>query len=372
MTSDRSGSAVPPRPLSPFLETSAGPKTPSGRSLRLFAVALFATLGSGCAIYRDPEPTRQTEPPSAEEWTRLEESWGPGEFAALLTGTVSSKDRNFWMNIPFASWYVRDQDRKGGGVLGGALAYDMVTVNRHQGRAESKKMTSVGLLGIAGRLEERKLDGSRGYSKHHWLFPFYRYKNVDGQRTVYPLFIFPIALRDDPHPGVAYDPRALAAETGDPIHPPGVHERRPTVASSGLLDPPPFEEPIEGDPYAAPAGLDSPEDWTIEPASSALVRTEDSVQNWDPPVRTSDDRGGATWRTADDETRRRSIEEKSEKLPTVRAASSRYTVRKGDSLFRIAREQYGSNSAWKKIYEANRDQLPSPDRLKVGMTLRLP
>ena len=51
-----------------------------------------------------------------------------------------------------------------------------------------------------------------------------------------------------------------------------------------------------------------------------------------------------------------------------------YVARKGDSLWSIAAkpEIYGKATWWRRIYEANRDQLKSPDRLRAGMTLKIP
>jgi ABC-type amino acid transport substrate-binding protein len=50
-----------------------------------------------------------------------------------------------------------------------------------------------------------------------------------------------------------------------------------------------------------------------------------------------------------------------------------YVVQTGDSLSKIARDFFGSASAWQRIYEANRDVIgDDPGRLKVGMTLEIP
>ena len=51
-----------------------------------------------------------------------------------------------------------------------------------------------------------------------------------------------------------------------------------------------------------------------------------------------------------------------------------YVVQKGDALWSIAAkpEIYGKASAWRRIYDANRDVLKSPDKLKAGMTLKIP
>ena len=49
-----------------------------------------------------------------------------------------------------------------------------------------------------------------------------------------------------------------------------------------------------------------------------------------------------------------------------------HTVEKGDTLSAIAKQYYGKASAWPKIFEANRDQLDDPDRIKPGQVLRIP
>lgn len=50
-----------------------------------------------------------------------------------------------------------------------------------------------------------------------------------------------------------------------------------------------------------------------------------------------------------------------------------YVVKKKDTLYSIARAQYGEAGRWKDIYEANRSELGGdPNRLRVGQTLTLP
>lgn len=49
-----------------------------------------------------------------------------------------------------------------------------------------------------------------------------------------------------------------------------------------------------------------------------------------------------------------------------------YVVQSGDMLSKIAQKTYGSAGKWRRIYDANRDVLSSPDALKVGMRLRIP
>ena len=49
-----------------------------------------------------------------------------------------------------------------------------------------------------------------------------------------------------------------------------------------------------------------------------------------------------------------------------------YTVKKGDSLSKIAKEIYGNANEWRKIFEANRDQIEDPDMIQPGQKLKIP
>ena len=49
-----------------------------------------------------------------------------------------------------------------------------------------------------------------------------------------------------------------------------------------------------------------------------------------------------------------------------------YAVGADDTLTGIARTHLGRTSRWVQIYRMNRDQLPSPHKLKLGMVLRMP
>lgn len=51
---------------------------------------------------------------------------------------------------------------------------------------------------------------------------------------------------------------------------------------------------------------------------------------------------------------------------------STYTVQSGDSLYRISSRVYNTGAHWRRIFEANRDQLSSPSELRPGMVLRIP
>jgi nucleoid-associated protein YgaU len=49
-----------------------------------------------------------------------------------------------------------------------------------------------------------------------------------------------------------------------------------------------------------------------------------------------------------------------------------YTVKAGDTLSKIAKEQLGDAKAYHDIFDANRDQLSDPDKIKPGQVLKIP
>ncbi len=60
--------------------------------------------------------------------------------------------------------------------------------------------------------------------------------------------------------------------------------------------------------------------------------------------------------------------------PTTPAAATArsYVVKSGDSLSKISQQFYGDANQWRKIYEANRDQIKNPDLIYPGQTLVIP
>ena len=49
-----------------------------------------------------------------------------------------------------------------------------------------------------------------------------------------------------------------------------------------------------------------------------------------------------------------------------------HDVVSGDTLSALAKRYYGDASKYNKIFEANRDQLNDPDKIKVGQKLKIP
>ena len=60
----------------------------------------------------------------------------------------------------------------------------------------------------------------------------------------------------------------------------------------------------------------------------------------------------------------------SEPMQAAGAQPTSYTIRKGDTLWSISRQVYGSGKRWQDIASAN--NIPNPKNLRVGQTLMLP
>jgi nucleoid-associated protein YgaU len=58
--------------------------------------------------------------------------------------------------------------------------------------------------------------------------------------------------------------------------------------------------------------------------------------------------------------------------PGAAPAAKSYTVKAGDTLSKIAKEHLGNANAYMKIFEANKDLLTDPDKIKPGQVLRIP
>jgi nucleoid-associated protein YgaU len=56
----------------------------------------------------------------------------------------------------------------------------------------------------------------------------------------------------------------------------------------------------------------------------------------------------------------------------VPATAKTYTVKSGDTLSKIAKEFLGDGNAYMDIFNANKDQLSDPDKIKPGQVLKIP
>lgn len=68
------------------------------------------------------------------------------------------------------------------------------------------------------------------------------------------------------------------------------------------------------------------------------------------------------------------VEHVQDQLGVIEAAAEPkfYTVIKGDTLSKIAKEFYGNANAYMKIFEANKPMLSHPDKIYPGQMLRIP
>lgn len=57
---------------------------------------------------------------------------------------------------------------------------------------------------------------------------------------------------------------------------------------------------------------------------------------------------------------------------TEEIVETTYTIEKGDTLSKIAKDHYGRAGAWREIFEANRDVIEDPDRIFPGQVIKLP
>ena len=58
--------------------------------------------------------------------------------------------------------------------------------------------------------------------------------------------------------------------------------------------------------------------------------------------------------------------------PAAAAQAETYTVKAGDTLSKIAKEKLGNANAYMDIFNANKDQLSDPDKIKPGQVLKIP
>ena len=195
-------------------------------------------------------------------------------------------------------------------------------------------LLAISASGCMGGAHLREPNSGLTLEKSRWVFPLFHYEERDGQKTFTPFFLVPIP--------VGKTEAALALETDSELVDPGatVADGRP-LRSINTLDTNGADAPAwGGDERGAPPPVVS-------------LRTPDTVSPgvWDsslppaPPVAALD--------LAD---------------PLTRS----HQVRPGDTLFALATRYYGSGKQWRRIADANRDRMPSPEKLPVGVRLRIP
>lgn len=66
------------------------------------------------------------------------------------------------------------------------------------------------------------------------------------------------------------------------------------------------------------------------------------------------------------------VEEEKKIEGEVKVSTKEYTVQKGDTLSKIAKEQLGAAHRWKYLYELNKNRIKDPNKLKPGQKLIIP
>jgi nucleoid-associated protein YgaU len=145
----------------------------------------------------------------------------------------------------------------------------------------------------------------------------------------------------------------------------------PSESPEARFDSTPPESPAPGvqDPFADDAPKSSMESITSSPvAGRSNLTIQPSPRRHKSATVTPQNvswRSKANSDSADDATQSRR-----EDAPPARFV---HRVQRGDTLSRIAQRYLGDCNRYQEIFEANRDQLQSPDdRLRVGMSLRIP
>jgi nucleoid-associated protein YgaU len=52
--------------------------------------------------------------------------------------------------------------------------------------------------------------------------------------------------------------------------------------------------------------------------------------------------------------------------------ATQYTIKKDDTLQKISKQFYGTVKKWNRIYQANKDKIKDPNRIKPGVVLNIP
>ncbi len=136
------------------------------------------------------------------------------------------------------------------------------------------------------------------------------------------------------------------------------------------------ELPKDGDLTLADASTDAvPQDMLEKPEAKAEdvpMPTEDKKEETPPVADTSVDNAFKELSQSEPESTPPAVAPvESSHTVSTSGESESYTVQRGDTLMKIAFEQYGDLYKWKDIYDWNRDKISSPNSVAVGTSLKL-
>ncbi len=66
------------------------------------------------------------------------------------------------------------------------------------------------------------------------------------------------------------------------------------------------------------------------------------------------------------------LEENKQYEGAVKVEEKEYVIQKGDTLWAIAKKEYGDGRQWTRIYEFNKDVIANPDRPRRGTRIKIP
>jgi nucleoid-associated protein YgaU len=153
-----------------------------------------------------------------------------------------------------------------------------------------------------------------------------------------------VAAADAPPPD-AGDPAAAAAANADPA--------TVSVTSPPMADTPPASDPaMTAGPDLASNNTVPPPPTSDAPATASMnLGNDDSI-----PPPPSDEHPSHS---------------RSAHVAEASGDGVNYTVKRGDTLMKIAFENYGDLYRWKEIYESNRSQIQDPNHVPPGTQLTL-
>ena len=138
------------------------------------------------------------------------------------------------------------------------------------------------------------------------------------------------------------------------------------TATSGALDVTP---PAQSASMTSTPGYTPPAPYTPPPAQQVPAFTEPPPQTNTPPVQQADAKGTPRKTKGAGAAAGKTTVAKGG-AAAASAGAKLYTVRDHDTLFKIAKDQYGDGNQWKKIAAANPGL--NADTLKVGQTITIP